>query len=153
MLILGIRNSIKFFRYCILEQKNNAFVFCNKNSEHKILVPPSLKGNEVFVWYKQEIERLLDYGAFDGIAIKHNENNASCYSKLKSTMFFDCISTIVALDNNIKTKSYIYNQLHVNKSNVINKAESLVGKTAKYWDTSIADAIVAAYNLSKELGN
>lgn len=152
MRILGIRNSLKSFRYCILERNcEGQFSLLNKAEENKVNVPLSLQGDDVFIWYKNEIIRLLDYGPFAGIAIKRNENISSCYSKLKGTMFFDCIATMIALDKNIKTKSYIYNQMHVNKKTVISMTEDLVGKTNKYWDISIADAIASAYSLSNEL--
>lgn len=123
----------------------------NRSTESNVNVPVAYKGNQTFIWYKKEIEALLDKGPFDGIAIKHNENVQSCYTKLQDTMFFDCIATIVALEHNIKVKSYVYKQLQTNAQGVLNLAENLVGKTDTHWDKGIADAIVAANYLLKEL--
>ena len=65
-------------------------------------------------------------------------------------MFMDCIATLEVTRKSIPVNSYVYNQIYVNSKNVLEKAESLVGKPLKYWDSKFADAVMAA---NKEIEN
>ena len=40
---------------------------------------------------------------------------------------------------------YVYSQLPVSSTSVKNYSEDLAGKSDKYWDNQIADAIAVAY--------
>lgn len=145
MKILGIRNYTGGFRYCIIEGNKDSYQCVNLNEENKVQIPKGEEENAIFIWYKDEIERIINNnGLFDKIVIKQNENTPSRYSLLKQVMFFDCIATIVALEQNIQVDSFVYNNLKVNAKSVKQDAESKVGKSLKYWDTKIADAIVAS---------
>ncbi len=146
MTVLGIRNYSDGFRYCILQKDANGVVCKNLNSENRILIPKGYDDNQLLIWYQDEIERILDTNNnIVKVAIKHNENMRSdCYASLKKVMFMDCIITLIATRKNIHVNSYVYNQIHVNSKNVLDRAEILVGKSQKYWDSKIADAIMAA---------
>lgn len=148
--VLGIRNYSEGFRYCILEKNETGVLFINKDSENKILKPKGGEVKALYLWYQKEIKRILDTNkGIEGLAIKQNENNVqTCYSKIKDVMFFDCIATMSAYEKNVNVFSYVYNQLGTNSKEVMSLAESIVnGKTDKYWDEKIADAIVAANKL------
>ena len=69
---------------------------------------------------------------------------ADCYTNLKKVMFMDCIVTLEVTKRAIPINSYVYNQIFVNSKNVSERAENLVGRSLKYWDSKIADAIMAA---------
>ena len=53
--------------------------------------------------------------------------------------------TLEAVERKIPINSYAYNQIGVNSKNVLEKAESLVGKAQKYWDIRMADAIIVGF--------
>lgn len=145
MKILGIRNYSQGIRYCILEGDKDNYKCINLNAENKIVAPSGYLENEIYNWYKSEIKRIIDtHGKFDCITIKRNENTPSCYSKLKTVMYFDAIVTICALDYNINVVQYLYSNLKTNSKSVKDNAEAKVGKSTKYWDEKISDAIVAA---------
>jgi hypothetical protein len=152
MKILGIRNYSDGLRYCILEKDANGTVCLNLNSENRILIPKGYDDNQLLVWYQDEIDRILDMNSdIERVAIKHNENTRSdSYSTLKRVMFMDCIATLEVTRKSIPVNSYVYNQICVNSKNVLEKAESLVGKSLKYWDSKFADAIMVA---NKEIEN
>lgn len=147
MKVLGIRNYSDGCRYCILEVNSNNIQCTNLNSENRILVPKGYEDNQLVIWYQDEIDRILDTNSdITRVAIKHNENTrADSYSTLKRVMFMDCIATLEATKKNIPVNSYIYNQICVNSKNVLEKAESLVGRSSKCWDSKFADAIMVAY--------
>lgn len=152
MKVLGIRNYSDGFRYCILEGNCDNIQCINLNGENRILIPKRYEDNQLLIWYQDEIDRILDMNSDIGrVAIKHNENTrADSYSTLKRVMFMDCIATLEVTRKNIPVSSYVYNQICVNSKNVLEKAESLVGKSLKYWDSKFADAIMAA---NKEIEN
>ncbi len=149
MKILGIRNYSDGIRYAIIVKDDKGFRCLNLDKENRITKPKSCEGNEIYAWFKKEIERIIDTNkGFDGIAIKQNENTPSNYSKLRQVMFFDCITTMVASDKNIPVSSFVYTNLRTSSKNVEQLAESNVGKTSKHWDTKMADAIVAAIKMT-----
>lgn len=149
MKVLGIRNYSNGIRYCILEKNENQIEFVNKNTETKIDKPRGYEGKELYLWCQKEINRILDTNqGIDAVAIKQNENIQSCYSKLKDTIFFDCIVSMAAYNRDLSVKSFVYNQLGVSSKTVIQQAEAIVQeKTEKYWDAKIADAIIVANKL------
>ena len=146
MIVLGIRNYSDGFRYCLLKNDSNGIICLNLNSENRVLIPKGYDDNQMLIWYQDEIKRVLDTNdRIDRVAIKHNENmRADCYTNLKKVMFMDCIVTLEVTKRAIPINSYVYNQILVNSKNVSDKAENLVGRSLKYWDSKFADAIMAA---------
>lgn len=149
MKVLGIRSQHDGFRYCILEKNEDEVKCLNLNEENKIVKPKGCDGTIYYSWIFDEVTRILDVsGDIDAVAIKQNENVKSCYSKLKNSMFLDCIVTIVAEKRDIPVSSFVYKQLGTNGDKVKEKAKRIInGTTNKYWDNKMADAIVAAYKL------
>lgn len=149
MKVLGIRSQHDGFRYCILEKNEDEVKCLNLNEENKIIKPKGCDGTIYYSWIFDEVTRILDVsGDIDAVAIKQNENVKSCYSKLKNSMFVDCIVTIVAEKRDIPVSSFVYKQLGTNGDEVKEKAKRIInGITNKYWDNKMADAIVAAYKL------
>lgn len=148
--VLGIRNFSEGLRYAIIEGDASNYSCLNLESEHFIKIPKGYNESQIYIWYKDEITRIIDKNPnITDIAIKHNENIPSRYSNLKRIMFMDCIASMVALDNHISVNYYVYNQLGCNKSCVKSFAENYCGKTSIHWDANIADAIVAAVKTLK----
>lgn len=152
MKVLGIRNFSGGIRYCILELNDSSIPICtNLSDENFISIPKEYEDNceEMLSWYKNEIKRIIETNAIDSVALKRNENTPSCYSKLKQTMFMDCIVTLISKEEHIPFTSFLYTQIGVNSQNVKERAESLFGKTNKKWDKNMADAIMVAYKQIK----
>jgi len=146
MRILGIRNSPTKIRFCILEGDKSSYLFINHADENKIDLPKSLKTEfATYEWVKSEFKRLFDkYGPFDHLAIKQNENVPTRYSSVKPVMFFDCIASMVAIENNTPFTSHIYTSLGTKSKEVLSFVETKVSKTNANWDSQIADAIAAS---------
>lgn len=146
MKILGIRNSTKTIRFCVLEGDKSSYTFTNCDSENKIDLPKSLNTEaEVLKWVKDELKRVFDkYGPFDHLAIKQTENVPTRYSSIKTVMFFDCIATLVAIQLNVPFTSQVYASLGTKSKEVCDFAEARVTKTTTYWDSQIADAVAVA---------
>lgn len=99
-------------------------VCINKDSEHKITKPKGLDGKELYIWYHNEIKRILDTNKdISAVAIKQNENSVqTCYGKLKDVMFFDCIASMVSYEHNLDVSSFVYNQLDASSKTVKEQA-------------------------------
>ena len=154
MKVLGIRNYSNGMRFCILKKEDvgGPIEFINKDKESKINMPQGYEGKDLYIWYQSEIERILDTNdGIEAVAIKQNENSVqTCYGKLKDVMFFDCIASMSAFHRDLEVESFVYNQLGVSSKTVKEQAETIIGgKTNKYWDAKIADAIIVAYKLLK----
>ncbi|WP_299797995.1 hypothetical protein [uncultured Maribacter sp.] len=146
MKVLGIRNSPKVIRFCILDGDATNYYFSNASEENKIDLPKSLKTEaEIYQWVKSEFSRLFDkYGPFDHMAIKQNENVPTRYSSVKPVMFLDCIACLVAIENNAPFSSHLYTSLGTKSKEVVKLAETQVTKSNTHWDSKMADAVLAA---------
>jgi len=146
MKILGVRNSTKTIRFCVLEGERSNYQFTNCNDENKIDLPKSLKEEaDILKWVEDEFKRLFDkYGPFDHLAIKQNENVATRYSTLRKVMFFDCIATMVAVRLHVPYSSQVYANLGTKSKEVCAFIEVRTPKTSTYWDSQMADAVAAA---------
>ncbi|MBK8805616.1 MAG: hypothetical protein IPO21_02755 [Bacteroidales bacterium] len=136
----------KKIRFCILDGDKTNFAFTNKEGEHKIDLPKSLKTEaETYEWVKNEFNRIFDkYGPFEHMAIKQNENVPTRYSSVKPVMFLDCIATLVSIENNTPFSSNLYTNIGTKSKEVVSFVESHTQKTNVHWDSQIADAVAAA---------
>jgi len=146
MKILGVRNSPTKIRFCILEGDSSNHTFSNSNTENKIDLPKSLKSEfDIFQWVESEFKRVFDnYGPFDHLAIKQNENVPTRYSSVKPVMFMDCIATMVAIKNNTSFSSHLYTSLSTKSKEVLSFVEGKGFKTNVHWDSQIADAVIVS---------
>lgn len=146
MKILGIRNSPKKIRFCIIEGDKDNYVFSNDEGENKIEIPKSLESeSDIYQWVKSEFQRIFDkHGPFNHMAIKQNENVPTRYSTVKPVMFLDCVATMVAIENNVSFSSHAYTSLFTNGKEVLSFVEAKGIKSKSNWDSQMADAIAAA---------
>lgn len=143
MRVLAIRNYSKGFRYCIFEGDNEGFSWVNRDTENRVIIPKDQEVNDTYLWYQDEIQRIVDnHGVFDKIVFKRNENMRTTYSTLLPVVYFDCILTMVALNNDIPVTSLMYTHLGTNSENARKKAEESVLQLDKYWDVPIAEAVL-----------
>jgi hypothetical protein len=151
MKVLGIRNTPKKIRFCILDGDKTSFVFSNHDKENKIDLPKSLKTeSDKYAWLKSEYERIFDaHGPFDHLAIKQNENVPTRYSSVKPVMFMDCIASVVANEKNVSFSSHLYKSIGTKSKEVVSFAEKQVTRATVGWDSQMADAVAAAINFIK----
>lgn len=56
---------------------------------------------------------------------------------------------LIAARRNLPVTRLLYSNLRLNSSTVKDAAAALVGKTEKYWDSAIADAIMAGNKVAR----
>jgi len=147
MKVLGLRASSSEIRYAILEKTSNEIQFVNQASENKMVYPAYVNNIELRLkWTQDEMNRVIRQNPnIDKIIIKTNEYAGSETSTKRETIYIDAIFLLVAAENNIQVVRKLYSQIGAISKDVKEKAEARVGRTDKYWNSAMADAIACAY--------
>jgi len=146
--IIGVRASAQEIRYAILERNSDgSILFLNKDTEHCLKYPVSLKNvEEKLYWVKQEFNRIFrQNGGIEKIIIKMNEYTGFENSTTRETSYVDAVILLIAAENNIPVERKIYSQIGTISKQTKEHAESRIGKTDKYWNNTMADAINCAF--------
>lgn len=147
MSTLGLRASAQEIRYAILENNvDGSISFVNQTTENRIKYPATIETVEDRLhWVKSEIDRILRVNPnIERIYIKMNEYGTETSAK-RETTYIDSIFLLSAKEHNIPIKRRLNTQIGSTSSKAKEYAETRVGKTDKYWNNSIADAILVAY--------
>jgi len=146
MKVLGVRCSTKEIRYAILEKKGNNIVFINKDSENRLIFPQNIQEiEEKLKWCKTEINRILRQNeGISYVVIKVNEYTRGENLAKREGAYMDGVVMLTTHEHNIAVSKKLYNQIEANSSNILKLAESINGRTDKYWNKGMADAIQCA---------
>lgn len=146
--ILGIRTAPIQLRYALIDVNGDECSLMNANSESLIKVPSGMNDfSELLSWEKSEIDRIIIQNQdIEKIVLKIGEygRNDTKISRLASCV--DAVVMLAAKEANISLETKIYNQLGTSRVQVKGYAEDRVGRTEKYWNEQIADAIIAAWS-------
>lgn len=147
MSIIGLRASSQEIRYAILENDSNGnVVFVNKDTENRIKYPATIdRVEEKLQWIKSEIDRVFRiYPQIERAYIKTNEYGTESSVK-RETTYIDAIFLLSAKEHNIYVDKKLNSQIASTAAKAKELAENRVGKTDKYWNNTVADAILVAY--------
>ena len=148
MKVLGIRSSVKHFRYCILELAGSDVKWLNKDEEHKWNVPKaSTEKGQILNEVHKEVVRLINKFQPDRVALKIAETMRGNPSPDRVSV--EAVIVLAAAQNHIATVEKRYRDLKTKKEGVEKLALQHVTQPAKHWDSEIADALVVAL---RELG-
>lgn len=148
MRVIGIRASSSEIRYAVLEKHNDGVItFVNKNEEHCLRYPTTTQTIEAkLYWVKQEFDRIFRQNTpIDKIIIKTNEYAGTETGAKRETSYIDAIILLLAAEKNIPIERKLYSQIGTTSKQTKEHADSRIGKTNKYWNTTIADALNCAY--------
>jgi hypothetical protein len=149
MKILGFRGDPKAPRYAVVSEDNGVFTFENATSDNKLLVPASITEDadaERLDWMYREVLAIFD--AHPGIAkviIKQNEFTPRDTKAKRRSAYNDAAVILACAHRGIAVEIKIYGSMATTSSDTKRHAEDRVGKTDKYWDTKMADAVNAAW--------
>ena len=147
MSIVGLRASAQEIIYAILDNDANGnVVFVNKDLENRIKYPATIdRVEEKLHWVKSEIDRILRVNpTIEKVYIKTNEYGTETAAK-RETTYIDSIFLLSAKEHNIPVEKKLNSQIASTASKAKEYAESRVGRTDKYWNNTMADAILVAY--------
>ena len=140
---MGIRVSSSEIRYAILSKNaDDSIVFENLNNEHRLKYPTHCTTVEAkLLWAKQELERIFRQNPeIEQVVLKTSEFGSETKAK-RDTTYIDAVVLLVCAEKNIGVVTKLYNQIGTTSKQTLYHAESRVGRTGKYWNTTMADAI------------
>lgn len=148
MKILGIRTAPTQLRYALIEVDDGDCTLLNSNSESLIKVPAGMNDfSEMLSWQKAEIDRIIRQNQdVAKIVLKIGEYGRNDTKSSRLAAYFDAVVILAAKEADILLDTKIYNQLGTKRAQVKAHAEERVGRTDKYWNEQIADAIIAAWS-------
>lgn len=149
MKVLGFRGDPKAPRYAVVSEDNGVFTLENAASDNKLLVPASVTEDadaERVNWMYREVLAIFD--AHPGIAkvmIKQNEFTRLDTKAKRRSAYNDAAVILACAHQGIPVELKIYASMGTTSTDTKLHAENRVGKTAKYWDNKMADAVNAAW--------
>ncbi|CAB5499217.1 hypothetical protein THERMOT_995 [Bathymodiolus thermophilus thioautotrophic gill symbiont] len=149
MKLLGIRTAPTQLRYALIKvDDDNNCSLVNSNSESLIKVPAGMDDfSEKLSWQKDEIDRIIRQNQdVEKILLKIGEYGRSDTKSSRLAAYFDAVVILAAKEANIPIQTKVYNQLSTKRKQVKKDAKEHIGRTDKYWNEQIADAIVAAWS-------
>jgi len=147
---LGVRNSPNEVRYVLLENHGDGTTcFMNHAGENRLQYPASLtETKDRLKWLKDELDRIFrQTPGIRQVVIKTNEFTGSETKPKRESAYADAICILVAAEHSVPVSCKLYTQMGSTSGEAKNHAENRVGRTAKHWDTRIADAALAAYSV------
>lgn len=149
MKILGFRGDPKAPRYAVVSAAGSGHVLENAAGDSKLTIPASISEEadaERLDWIYREILAIFD--AFPGIEkvmIKQNEFTPSDTKAKRRSAYIDAAVILACTHRNIPVEVKTYGSMGTTSSDTKRHAESRVGRTVKYWDNKMADAVNAAW--------
>ena len=147
MKVMGVRVGPKRTRVAIVGQENGAHALLNSDIESRLSYPADLSEPEDKVhWLFREMERLHhEHPDVARVCIKTNEYTATDNKAKRETAYLEAVTMLYWRQKSIPVTVNIYASLATRSADVKAHAERRVGRTAKYWDTQMADAVIAAW--------
>lgn len=147
MSVIGFRASAKEIRYAILESDAEGnIIFINKDMENRIKYPANIdRIEDKLEWVKSEIDRIFRINPnIERAYVKMNEYGTES-SVTRETTYIDSIFLLSAKEHNIPIERRLNSQISSTAAKAKEYAERRVGKTDKYWNNAIADAVLVAF--------
>jgi len=153
MKILGIRTSSTCVRYAIIEWNGNDALLINSATENKLNFPADKQTiSQKLLWLNSELDRIYRINQdISKVAIKMNQfGTEKMANRYSSNM--DGVVILSAMKNMKQVKTFLYANIQTKMSSKKIKefSEINVGKTEKYWDSPMADAVAVAWTWRNE---
>jgi Holliday junction resolvasome RuvABC endonuclease subunit len=148
MQILGIRTASSSVRYAVVEWNGQDAVLVNADTENKLDFPAdSQETEQKLLWLHGELERILrKYPDVSRVAVKMNEYVREKKTTRPST-HMDGVAMLTAMQADKLVCSLLYANIQqgMGSKKVQVFAEANVGRSSKYWNVQMADAVAAAW--------
>ncbi|ARJ65662.1 hypothetical protein WV31_08340 [Magnetospirillum sp. ME-1] len=149
MKVLGFRGDPKAPRYAVVSEDNGIFTLENATSDSKLPVPASI-GDEADAerldWMYREVLAIIDaHPDIAKVVIKQNEFTQQDTKAKRRSAYNDAAVILASAHRNLPVEIKIYSSMATTSSDTKRHGEARVGKTDKYWDNKMADAVNAAW--------
>lgn len=148
MMVLGFRSDPTGPRYALVDYDGAAFTLANANGETRLSYPANVaSAAEKAGWLYREIERIFrDNPVLARVVIKTNEYTKSDSKAKRESAYAEAMLLLYCAQHQVPVEVKTYASLGTRSGDVKSHAETRVGKTPKYWDAKMADAVIAAWS-------
>jgi hypothetical protein len=149
MKVLGFRGDPNSPRYAVVTEDGGVFTLENASGDNKLTVPASITEEadaERLEWLYREILAIFDaHPGISKVVIKQNEFTQQDTKAKRRSAHGDAAIALACAHRGIPVDLKIYASMATTSGETKRHAESRVGKTDKYWDNKMADAVNAAW--------
>lgn len=149
MKVLGFRGDPKAPRYAVVSESGGVYTLENAAGDNKLSVPASIREDadaERLDWLYHEVIAIFDAHPDIGkVVIKQNEYTRTDTKAKRRSAHADAAVLLACAHRNIPVELKIYASMPTTSSDTKRHAEARVGRTSKYWDSKMADAVNAAW--------
>lgn len=144
--VLGFRADPSAARYAIVEDNGQGISLRNAATESRLSYPADVtEPSSKVLWLYREIERIFHaHPAIERVVIKTNEYVGRENKAKRTSSYTEAAVLLFCEQKQIPVEIKTYASLGTSSGDVKGHAEQRAGRTSKYWDSKIADAIVAA---------
>ena len=148
MKVLGFRADPTGPRYALVINVAGAFSLANAEAESRLSYPAGVTAaSDKSGWLYREIERVFrDHPDIARVVIKTNEYTQSDSKAKRESAYAEAMLLLFCAQHQIPVEIKIYTSLGTKSGDVKTHAEARVGRTSKYWDAKMADAVVAGWS-------
>lgn len=148
MKVLGIRVDPQKTRYALVEYDGTVFTLLNASTESRLSYPADVsEPDEKVDWLYRELERVLHENPdIEKVCLKTNEYTQSDNKAKRESAYLEGAVLLFCRQKGLPVTVKIYASLATRSADVKHHAEQRIGRTTKYWDTKMADAVIAAWN-------
>jgi len=148
MKVLGFRADPSGPRYALVVNDGTTICLANADGETRLSYPANVASSAMKAnWLYREIERIFrDHTDIARVVIKTNEYTQSDTKAKRESAYAEAILLLYCAQHNVPVEVKIYTSLGTKSGDVKAHAEARVGRTSKYWDAKMADAVVAGWS-------
>lgn len=148
MKVFGFRSDPTGPRYAIVVNDGVSISLANADGETRLSYPANVSSSaEKASWLYREIERLFrDHPDTACVVVKTNEYTQSDSKAKRESAYAEAMLLLYCAQHNVQVEIKIYTSLGTKSADVKTHAETRVGRTSKYWDAKMADAVVAGWS-------
>lgn len=149
MKVLGFRSDPSAPRYALVTKTSEEFLLLNSSTDSRLKFPATIGDEDEcgrITWVYNEIARVFDgHPEIAKVVIKINEYTRSDTKAKRRSSHIDAAVMLCCAQRNVPVTIRVYGNLATTSSDTLRHAEARVGRTLKYWDTKMADAVNAAW--------
>ena len=144
---IGFRATNKEVRFAVVVRSNNTVCFLNATGETRLRYPAiAASVQDKLRWLYSELEQIWQtHKDTRTVAIKTNEYGLSDTKSKRESYFAEGVITLYFARRSINVDIVTYGSLPASSKDVREIAESRVGRSTRYWDSRMADAVLAAW--------
>lgn len=149
MKVLGFRSDPKAPRYAVVSDEGGQHTLENASGDNKLTVPASIAEEadaERVGWIYREILRIFDeHPEIAKVMIKANEFTQQDTKAKRRSTYNDAAVMLASAHRGIAVEVKIYASIPTTSADTKRHAETRVGRTKKFWDNKMADAVNVAW--------